>query len=160
MVRVGIGLYGLWPSEETKKAFSSTQNTTLKPVLTWKTVISELKRVEKGEKVGYDYTEALKKDTLLAVLPIGYWHGYWRAFSSKAFVLIKGHRAKIIGRVSMDMVVVDVTNISRIKVGDEVVLLGKQDKEEITADELGVIANTSCYEIVTRLNPLIKKIYL
>ena len=157
LVRAGIGLYGLWPSDETRK---SHKNIELKPVLTWKTIISEVKTVDKGQKVGYDYTEQLKKTTKLAVLPIGYWHGYWRAFSSKAHVLVGDQRCKLIGRVSMDMAVVDVTNVKNVKVGDEVVLIGKQVKEEVTADELGKLAGTSCYEIVTRLNPLIKKYYL
>ncbi len=157
LVRVGIGMYGLWPSDETRKLHKDIE---LKPVLTWKTIISEVKTVDKGQKVGYDYTETVIKTTKLAVLPIGYWHGYWRAFSSKAEVLVKGQRCKLIGRVSMDMVVVDVTAVKNVKVGDEVVLIGKQGKEEVTADELGKLANTSCYEIVTRLNPLIKKYYL
>ena len=157
MVRIGIGLYGLWTSEETRKALSKT--ITLKPALTWKTLVAELKWVEKGEKVGYDFTETLKQKSLLAVLPVGYWHGLWRAFSGKAHMLIKGKRCKIIGRVSMDMVVVDVTKAGNVKVGDEVALLGKQGKEEVTADELAKIAGTTNYEIVTRLNPLIKKIY-
>ena len=157
MVRVGIGMYGLWPSSETKKAFQ--KKIKLQPLLTWKTIVSELKWVEKGEKVGYDYTEELQKRTRLAVLPIGYWHGYWRAFSSKSHVLIRGKRCKVLGRVSMDMLTVDVTGVKNVNVADEVILLGKQGKEEITADELGSLAGTSCYEIVTRLNPLIKKYY-
>lgn len=180
MVRIGIGMYGLWPSEETKNAFSDNlgiesrysvnnkpipllkrrKTFLLKPVLTWKTIISELKTVEKGEKIGYDYTEGVNKTAVLAVLPIGYWHGYWRAFSSKAFVLVKGQRCKVIGRVSMDMVVIDVTDIPKVRVGDEVILIGKQGTQEITADELAKVAGTSNYEIVTRLNPLIKKNYI
>jgi len=170
MVRIGIGLYGLWPSEETKKRFvgrglkpirsGRITSPYLQPVLTWKTIISETKTVEKGERIGYDYTEELKRDSKIAILPIGYWHGYWRAFSSKAYVLVAGIRCKVLGKVSMDMIAVDVTNATKAKVGNEVVLLGKQGKEEVTADELGTIANTSCYEIVTRLNPLIKKNYI
>lgn len=155
MVRVGIGLYGLWPSLETKKTHASKINLT--PVLTWKTLVCELKWVEKGEGVGYDYTETLKQKTLLAVLPVGYWHGYFRAFSSKAFVLIGKKRCKVIGRISMDMAVVDVTGVKGVKVGDEVVLIGKQGKQEVTAEELAEIAGTTNYEVVTRLNPLIKR---
>jgi alanine racemase len=158
MVRIGIGMYGLWPSPETQKAYKSKLN--LIPTLTWKTIISEIKWVDAGEKVGYDYTETLARKSQLAVLPIGYWHGYWRAFSSKAFVLIGGKRCKVIGRVAMDMIVVDVTNIKGIKVGDDAVLIGKQGKEEISAGELARLANTTHYEIVTKLNPLIKKVYL
>lgn len=158
MVRVGIGLYGLWPSLETKQAFKKKIN--LKPVLTWKTIISEIKTVEKGEKIGYDYTEELKKTKNLAILPIGYWHGCWRAWSSQACVLVKGLKCKVIGRVAMDMVAIDVTNVSGVKVEDEVVLIGSQGKETITADELANLASTTNYEVVTRLNPLIKKFYI
>lgn len=158
MVRIGIGMYGLWPSPETQKTYKAKLKLT--PTLTWKTIVSEVKWVDKGEEVGYDYTETLARKSLLAILPIGYWHGYWRAFSSKAFVLIAGQRCKVIGRVAMDMIVVDVTNIQGIKVGDEVVLIGKQGKKEIPAGELAKLANTTHYEIVTKLNPLIKKVYI
>ncbi len=158
MVRIGIGLYGLWPSEETKKAFSASKFS-LKPVLTWKTIISEVKTLEKGQKIGYDFTEKLARRSKIAILPIGYWHGYWRAFSSKAQVLIKGRPCKVLGRVSMDMIVVDVTDAGNISVGDEAVLIGKQKKQEITVDTLAKIAGTTNYEVVTRLNPLIKKNY-
>lgn len=158
MVRVGIGMYGLWPSQETKKTFYNKHR--LIPALTWKALISELKWIEKGEKIGYDHTETLKRRSLLAIVPIGYWHGYWRAFSGKAFVLINGIRCKIIGRVAMDMVVIDVTDAGKVKVGDCVVLIGKQKNQEISADELADLAGTTHYEIVTKLNPLIKKIYL
>lgn len=158
MVRIGIGLYGLWPSPETQKALGKKYP--LWPVLTWKSIISEAKWVEKGEKVGYDYTETLKKRSFLAVVPIGYWHGYWRAFSGKAYVLVCGKRCKVVGRVAMDMIVIDITGVAKAKAGDEVVLIGKQGQEEILAGDLASLANTTHYEVVTRLNPLIKKLYL
>lgn len=158
MVRVGIGMYGLWPSPETKKSLS--KKIKLHPALTWKTIISELKWLEKGQKIGYDFTETLKRKSHLAVLPVGYWHGLWRAFSGKADALVGGKRCKYIGRVSMDMIVVDVTDVDKVKVGDTVMLIGRQGKQEITADELAKIAGTTNYEIVTRINPLIKKFYV
>ncbi len=158
MVRVGIGLYGLWPSPETR--IEHEKSLKLEPVLTWKAIISELKWVEKGEKVGYDNTETLSSRTRLAIIPLGYWHGYWRAFSSKAHVLVCGKRCRVVGRVSMDMIVVDVTKVTAVKVGSHAVLLGGQGKEKITAEELAKLAGTTNYEIVTRLNPLIKKIYI
>lgn len=157
MVRVGIGLYGLWPSEESKMRWKDTIS--LKPVLTWKTIISELKWVEKGAKIGYDYTETLRKRTLVAILPIGYWHGYWRAFSGCAEVLVKGKRCRVLGRVSMDMVAIDLTGINSPKVLNEAVLMGAQGKEQVSAEELAGLADTTNYEIVTKLNPLIKRIY-
>ncbi len=158
MVRVGAGLYGLWPSLETK--LSKEKQLQLKPVLTWKTIISEVKTLEKGEKIGYDFTEELKRKTRVAILPIGYWHGYWRALSGKACVLAGGKRAKVLGRISMDMTAIDITDASQAKVGDEVVLIGRQGKENITADELAEIAGTTNYEIITRINPLIKKFFI
>ncbi len=158
LVRAGIALYGLWPAEETQAAWQVLHP--LKPILSWKTIVSEIKQVKKGQRIGYDYTETLQRDTTIAILPIGYWHGYWRAFSSKAHVLIRGQRARVLGRVAMDMTVVDVTGIPKVKVGDETVLIGSQGKESVTASELADIAGTSHYEIVTRLNPLIKKYFI
>mgnify|MGYP001562478360 CR=1 FL=1 len=157
MVRIGIGLYGLWPAKEVESYFSG--RLTLEPVLDWKTIISEIKNLPKGAKIGYDLTETLQKESRMAICPIGYWHGYPRALSSIGFVLVGGKRAKILGRVSMDMITVDITGIEKVKVGDEVVLIGKQGKEEITAAEIGNLADTSHYEIVTRLNPLMKRVY-
>lgn len=157
MVRIGIGLYGLWPSEEVKKRFE--KKLLLKPALEWKTVVATVKKIKKGEGVGYDLTEKVSRGSVLALCPIGYWHGFRRALSGKSEVLIHGKRAKVLGRVSMGMIVVDVTDISKVKTGDEVVLIGKQKKEEITAHEMGKLAGTINYEIITGINPLIKKFY-
>lgn len=156
MVRVGIGLMGLWPSHETKAAFED--KISLRPALTWKTIVAEIKTIKAGQAIGYDFTEKLEKDTLIAILPVGYWHGYRRALSSISRVFINGNYAKILGRVSMDMIVVDATDIEGIKVGDEVLLLNHQEK--ISAYELAKLADTSWYEIITQLNPLIKRIYI
>ncbi|TSC67067.1 MAG: alanine racemase [Parcubacteria group bacterium Gr01-1014_73] len=158
MVRIGIGLYGLWPAKEIELYFAS--RLTLTPVLSWKTIISEIKKLPKGAKIGYDCVETLQKDSRVAICPIGYWHGYPRALSGIGFVLIHGRRAKILGRVSMDMIAVDVSDITAAKVSDEVVLIGPQEKEKITVNELANLSDTSHYEFVTRLNPLIKRIYL
>lgn len=157
MVRIGIGLYGLWPAKEVESYFSG--RLILEPVLSWKTIISEIKELPKGAKIGYDLTETLQKKSRIAICPIGYWHGYPRVLSGIGFVLVNGQRAKILGRVSMDMISIDITGIKKAEVGDEVVLIGKQGKEEITAAEIGNLADTSHYEIVTRLNPLMKRIY-
>ncbi len=157
MVRVGIGLYGLWPSEEAKQYLQ--HRLTLKPVLSWKGIVSEVKEVKKGERVGYDFTEMLMRNTRLAVIPIGYWHGFPRLLSGRGRVLICGKPARVVGRVSMDMIVVDVTDIPRAKPGDIATIIGKDGKEEITAGEIASFAATTHYEIVTRLNPLMMKIY-
>jgi alanine racemase len=161
MVRVGIAMYGIWPSGEVKAHAGGAGSTlSLEPVLSWKTIIGEIKKVKKGERVGYDFTEELKRDSLLVVCPIGYWHGFPRALSGIGEVLIGGKRARVVGRVSMDMIVVDATETMGAKVGDEVVIIGKSGNEEIFAENLSSLSDTSAYEIVTRTNPLIKKIIL
>lgn len=161
MVRVGIAMYGLWPSGEVKAhAGGAGSSLSLEPVLSWKTIIGEIKRVKKGERVGYDFTEELKRDSLLVVCPIGYWHGFPRALSGIGEVIIGGKCARVVGRVSMDMIVVDATETLGAKVGDEVVIIGKSGNEEIFAENLASLSDTSAYEIVTRTNPLIKKIIL
>jgi alanine racemase len=162
MVRIGIGLYGLWPSAETKafaaKKPKSKNGIWLKPVLTWKTVVGEIKELKNGGAVGYDFTETLPKNSKIAILPVGYWHGYPRALSSIGTVWINNMPAKVVGRVSMDMIIVDVTDIPNIKVGDEVILLGA--KKEPTAESIALTLDASWYEILTRLNPLIKKVFV
>src|SRR3989338_2687955 len=154
-VRVGAGLYGLWPSKELEMQLGN--KITLKPVLSWHTIVSEVKRVKKGEFIGYDLVYRASRDMTIAVLPVGYWHGFSRALSAGGAVLIKGKRAPVVGRVSMDIVVVDVSGIT-CKQGDEVVIIGKQGKEELSAFDVAQKAGTIHYELLTRLNPLIERI--
>lgn len=156
MVRFGVSLYGLWASEETKK---KTKGVTLKPVATWQSIITETKKIKKGSAVGYDCTEKVKRDSVVGVVPIGYWHGYPRLASRKAFVSIKGQRAKVLGNVSMDMIVVDLTGIKNVKQEDVVTLIGKDGKNEISAEEFADYCNTINYEVVTRINSEISRIY-
>lgn len=157
MVRVGIGLYGLWPSKECEQFLS--KKIALEPVLSWRAVVSEVKEVKQGERVGYDFTEMLTRNSRLAIIPVGYWHGFPRMLSSRGRVLVHGKTARVIGRVSMDMIVVDVTDILEAKPGSVATLIGKDKKEEIKARELAEFAATTHYEIVTRLNPLMRKVY-
>lgn len=153
-VRVGMGLYGYHASYELEVQLPKVA---LKPVLNWRTIISEIKTVPAGEPVGYDITERLRRNTKLAVLPIGYWNGFPRALSSIGQVLVKGRRARVIGRVSMDLVTVDVTGIN-CKVGDRVTIIGADGKDAIAAWEFaGRMAGTSQYEVLTRLNPLMER---
>lgn len=157
MVRVGMGLYGYWPSVESKM-MKQKLGIDLKPVLTWKTIIAEVKAIPAGAKIGYDETEAVRRKSKIAILPIGYWHGYDRGLSGIGEVLVRGLRARVLGRVSMDMIVVDVTDIPRARVGDEAALIGRQGKEAIWADELAAKIGTTAYEFLTRINPLIKRV--
>lgn len=156
MVRIGIGLYGLWPSKETMRALENKIELT--PVLSWKTIVGEVKTLPEGGGVGYDLTERMQPKSKIVICPIGYWHGFGRALSSIGNVLIHGKRARVIGRVSMDMITVDISKIASVKVGDEVVIIGTQNREQVTADELAYLSDTTNYEIVTRTNPLIKRI--
>ncbi len=157
MVRIGIGLSGLWPAKEVERVLE--KHISLSPVLTWKTIIAEVKTIQKGDRVGYNFTETFSKDTKIAICPIGYWHGFPRALSSVGQILVSGKRARVLGRVSMDMITVDINDIKDVKIGDEVILIGKQGKEEITADEFAAYVDTSSYEIVTRINPKIQRVF-
>jgi len=153
MVRVGLGAYGLYASEEMRRKAEGVLK--LIPVMTWKTIVSETKRLPKGTSIGYDLTETLKRDSTVAICPVGYWHGYPRLLSSKGIVIVRGKRAKVLGRISMDMIAVDVTDIPGIRQGDSATLLGKG----MPAEEVARLAGTINYEIITRINPLIKRIY-
>ena len=158
MVRIGIGLYGLWPAKEVEAFYNKRR--ILTPALSWKSIISEIKELPSGAKIGYDSTEALSRRSKIAVCPVGYWHGYPRSLSSIGQVLVRARRAKVLGRVSMDMLTIDISDISGIKVGDEVTLIGASGKEKLSAHALADLSDSSWYEIITRLNPLIKRIYI
>ncbi|MES2437158.1 MAG: alanine racemase [Patescibacteria group bacterium] len=158
MVRIGIGMHGIWPSPEI--GLLKENSSALKTTLSWKTIVSEIKLIPAGEKIGYDFTEETTRETKIAVCPIGYWHGFPRSLSSVGHVLVNGSKAKVMGRVSMDMIVIDVTDTPDLNVGDEVVLIGKSGDLEITATDVANTAGYSRYEFITRINPLIKKIYI
>ena len=161
MVRLGISMYGLWPSKETfVSAQEKDRKIKIEPALTWKTKVAQIKKIKAGTPISYGLTEKASSDSKIAVLPIGYWDGYDRKLSGIANVLIKGKRCKVLGRVCMNMIMVDVSHLSDVKLEDEVVLLGKQGSEEITADELAQKIGTINYEVVTRINPLIPRIVI
>ena len=153
-VRIGIGLYGLWPSGELMLQLPKIK---LKPVLSWHALVSEVKNLEPGDYVGYDLTEKIDAKGKMAVLPIGYWHGYPRALSGIGEVLIEGRKCRVLGRVSMDMIAVDVTGI-KVARGTKATLIGRQKGEEITAYDLARRMSASHYEVITRINPLIERL--
>lgn len=151
LVRTGIGLYGLWPSEDTRRRAQS--QLTLKPVLSWKTIVAQVKSVKRGTPVSYGLTEGVRRDSKVAVLPIGYADGFDRVANSKrGHVLINGKRCKVLGRVCMNMTMVDATDAGSVRPEQEVVLIGNQDKERITAEEVASLGKTINYEVVTRIN--------
>ncbi len=160
MVRIGVGMYGLWPSKETYLSciLQNRKPIQLKPVLSWKTRIAQIKKIPKGSYVGYGCTFRATRETILAVLPLGYYDGYSRAFSNVSHVIIKGQRAPVRGRVAMDFIMTDVTDIPDVHLEDEAVLLGKDGGEIISADDLAAWSGTINYEIVSRINPLLPRI--
>jgi alanine racemase len=153
MVRPGLILYGMYPAPALKKQIA------LKPVLTWKTSIIQLKRVAAGTSVGYGRTFVTKRTSLIATLPVGYADGYHRLFSNRGQILVRGQRAPVVGRVSMDLTTIDVTDIRNVQQGDEVVLLGRQGGAEIGADEIAGWANTISYEIFTSISARVPRIH-
>lgn len=158
LVRIGNGIYGLWPSPSIRMLVQQRFPTfELRPILSWKTIVAQVKRIASGTAVGYGLTERLTHDATIAVLPVGYWDGYDRGLSSIGEVLIHGKRCKVVGRVCNNMTMVDVTAAGRIVPEDEVVLIGSQGDETITADEVAEKLGTINYEVVTRINPLLPR---
>lgn len=159
LVRLGISMYGLWSSKETLAvAKQRHQLLDVKPVLSWKTVVAQVKLVKKGTPVSYGLTERVSRDSKIAVIPVGYWDGYSRSLSGSGTVLIRGHRCKIVGRVCMNMCLADVTDVPGVKVEDEVVLLGKQKNEIVSAEDIASKIGSINYTVVTNINPMIPRI--
>jgi len=159
LVRVGIGMYGLWPSKETYlSSLLQKRHLLLKPVLSWKTRVAQIKRVPKGSFIGYGCTYRANRDTVLAVLPVGYADGYRRGLSNSSYVLIRGERALLRGRVAMNFIMVDITDIPEARVEEEAVLIGGDQDEVISADYLASLVGTINYEIASGINPHLPRI--
>lgn len=154
MVRAGITLYGLWPSEEVDKTKIS-----LKPVMSLRSRVAYVKELLPGRQISYGGTFTVKKKMTVATVPVGYGDGYARGLSNKGWVLIKGQRAPICGRVCMDQCMVDVTDIPGVKIGDTVTLLGKDADEEITMEQLGELSGRFNYEFACLITPRVPRIY-
>lgn len=154
MVRPGIALYGLYPSDRVDKS-----RIRLIPAMTLKTRVAHIKKVPAGIRVSYGGTFKTSKPTSIATVSIGYADGYNRLLSSKGQMLLHGQRAPVVGRVCMDLTMLDVGHITKIQQGDEVVVFGKQGEEHILADELAVALNTINYEIVTALTHRVPRLY-
>jgi alanine racemase len=158
MVRVGIGAYGIWPSRETQIAARERGRLlSLIPVLTWKTRVTQVKDVRAGEYVGYGLTYRAGRPMKLVVLPIGYYDGYDRKLSNSGRALIHGQPVPVVGRVAMNMTMLDVTDVGA-ELDDEVVLIGRQGNAEIRVEELAEKIGTISYEVVSRINPLIPRV--
>lgn len=158
LVRVGIGLYGIWPSLETKlESDAKGHGLELEPALSWRTLVAQVKDVKRGAPIGYGLTERMPRDGKIAVLGVGYWDGFDRGLSSVGEVLIRGRRAKVMGRVCMNMCMVDVTGIPGVQAEDVATLLGEDGTAAVTAEEMAQRLETIPYEVVTRINPLLPR---
>lgn len=155
MVRAGIILYGLKPSGEVK-----LDRMELKQVMSLKVKITHVKEIEAGQSVSYGRKFIAEKKSRIASLPIGYADGYTRMLSGKAEALVKGRRVPVVGRICMDQCMIDVTDIEDVKVGDEVVLFGKQGNEFIHIDELAEKLDTINYEIVCMIGKRVPRVYV
>jgi len=159
MVRIGIAQYGFWPSHETRmqyilKCAKNEKKKVVDPlrrVMTWKSKIMNIKEVEPGEFVGYGTSYQTTHRQKIASIPLGYYHGFARSLSNLGYVLIHGKRALVVGMVNMHVTMVDVTRIKNVKRGDEVVLIGKQNKAAITVGSFSDLTRFQNYEVLARL---------
>lgn len=153
MVRVGIAMYGLYPSPASRGQVS------LRPALQLKAKVSFVKKVQSGQGVSYGLTYRTKEPTQIATLPLGYGDGYSRLLSNKSEVLIGGRRRPVVGNVCMDQLMVD-TGADKVTVGEEAVLIGQQETQEISVEELAEIMGTINYEIVCNLSLRVPRVYI
>lgn len=149
--RVGIALYGA-------EALDAGESR-LEPVMRWRTEIVRLKDLPKGHAVGYAMTFRTERPTRLATLPVGYADGYNRLLSNKGDVLVRGMRAPVVGRVSMDLITVDVTDVPGASCGDEVILIGRQGDEEVTVEEIAAKTGTISYEVLCGVSVRVPRVY-
>ncbi len=151
MIREGISLYG-YPPVRTDLSFT--------PALTWKSEIVHIKTITKGETVGYGRTFTAPRDMRIATVAVGYGDGYHRAASNCGKMIVGGQRVSIVGRICMDQTMVDVTDLPQVAIGDEVVLIGTQQEETITAEEVAAWAGTISYEVLLGITARVPRIYL
>ncbi len=155
MVRIGIAGYGFWPTKETffakLNSLPKGNKNPLRRLITWKSTVMSLKAVKTGEFVGYGNSYMALENIRLAIVPVGYGHGYSRLLSNQGIVLIKGNYCQVVGTVTMNAIAVNVSKIKDLKIGDEVVLIGKQGGKEITVASFSESTQMVNYEMLTRL---------
>jgi len=155
MVRIGIAQYGFWPSRETYMHILKQDNSFTKDplirVLNWKSEIMSTKWVGEGEFIGYGNVFMTSRKMRIATVPIGYSHGFGRNLTNAGYVLIDGGRARVVGLVNMNMLTVEITDMPDARKGDEVVIIGRQNGQEITVASFGEMSNNLNYEVLTRL---------
>lgn len=155
LVRAGISLYGMWPSDEVQK-----ENLDLQPVLSLKSRIVFLKELEPGRAISYGASYKTTKKQRIATIPVGYGDGYPRSLSNKGYVLLHGKKAPICGRICMDQFMVDVTHIPEAEEGDVVTLVGKDGRERISMEEIGEVSGRFNYEFACDLGKRIPRVYI
>lgn len=161
MVRIGIMQYGFWPSPEVLVNYYNSNNTRkdpLKRLISWKSSVMSIKKVKKGEFVGYGTSFMADENMKIACVPVGYAHGYSRSLSNVGRVLINGERCVVIGTINMNMMVVEVTFLDQIKQGDEVVLIGNQMDKQLSISSFSDYSSLLNYELLTRLSADIPRI--
>jgi alanine racemase len=155
MVRIGIAGYGFWPTKETffakLKDLPKANKNPLKRLITWKSQVMSVKKVEMGEFVGYGNSFMALKNMLLAIVPVGYGHGYSRLLSNSGLVLIGGKHCQVVGTVTMNAIAVDISHVKDVQIADEVVMIGKQKGKEITVASFSESTQQVNYELLTRL---------
>lgn len=154
MVRPGLSLYGLYPSEEVSRDIG------IRPVMSFKTRVIHVKNMEQGDVVGYGGTYRVTKSARVATLPFGYDDGYNRLLSGQGKVIIRGIKAPVVGRICMDQCFVDVTDIKDVSVGDEVVIYGSQGKETVPVESVAKQLNTIPYEVTCAVSKRVPRIYI
>ena len=154
MVRAGIVLYGMYPSDEVDASLLS-----IRPALQWCSRVTHVKTLPAGREISYGGTCVTEKETRVATVPVGYADGYRRSLSGKFHVLIRGKKAPILGRVCMDQMMVDVTDIPDVQLGDRVVLVGRSGNEEITVETIAAAADSFNYEFVCGISRRVPRIY-
>ncbi len=154
MVRSGIVQYGMYPSDEVDKALLP-----VKPVMEWIAKVVYVKKLPAGRQISYGGCYTTTRETLVATLPVGYADGYRRSLTDQGYVLIRGKKAPIIGRICMDQTMVDVTDIPGVQIGDNAVLIGRSGDEEITVDYLAQLTGTLNYEIICGISRRTPRVY-
>ncbi len=159
MIRPGISLYGYYP--DGTQGRKNAAEPCLQPVMRYSSRVTQVKEVPKGTGLGYGHSFITKRPSRIAIIPVGYEDGYSRALSNRGCGLIHGQRVPVVGRVSMNLTMFDVTDLEEeVVAGDEVVLLGRQGREEISADEIGDLLGTISYEVVCLIGNLNHRVYL
>lgn len=159
LVRAGISMYGIWSSEHVENTVRRLNlGCDLQPVLAWKSRVAQIRSIHMGTPIGYGLTEVMKRSGRLAVVPVGYWDGYDRLLSSRGEVIVKGVRCKVMGRVCMNMIIIDVSQVPQITKEDEVMLLGTDGRQRVSVEEIAEHTQTIPYEVLTRINPLLPRV--